>query len=140
MTVLTQVLTICRGEFSKHVDAYGVDARWHRRSNNIRTTGSDISVAASSPDHTDTTWVPELDDPNIYPVVADIHVLKDIPEDISFGAVHHILSGQSLAYVEWDTQVLADDILVMDSERWHVLGSRLVSPAVYRELTLRRVG
>lgn len=139
MNALETALNLAREQFAAHLGAFGVDATWRRRSSTAVTTSGDISERAQRPDPNDTGWVRELDDPRVYPTAGTIRVLKDVPEDVSFQNVGHLLAGQTIGYTTHDVDVRADDILEIDGGRWHVDGSRLVSPAVYRELTLRRI-
>lgn len=136
---LQTALELARAEFVKHLNVFGADATWRRRSDAVPDSGGSLSAAAGQGDPLDAGYVPTYDDTDLYQVFGEIKVMKDIPEDANFLKAGNLVSGEAFGYVRWDDEVVPEDVLVIGDERWKVVRSRVVTPAVYRELTIKLV-
>ena len=127
-----------RAAFETYVDTFGSLATWKRRSDAIGATSGSMSAAAGIADPVDEDWVARLSDPRLYSDHASLRVTMNVPGDLQAENVGQMITGTSSGYIKREHEVCAGDVLLIDGVHWYVDGARLVSPPIYRELTLRR--
>ncbi len=135
----TLATTICKSEFETYLTQVGTLATWYQRNSTVPASGSAISTAAAHLDPTDTVYVPEPGATSLYTNKGSILVAKDIPSKLQAEAAGQMVSGETIGYTKVANTVAAGDLLDWSGEKWEVIGARPVSPAIYRELTLRRL-
>jgi len=127
-----------RAKVEVYVDTFGLLATWKRRSTATGSTSGSMSAAAGIADPVDDDWVARLSDPRLYSDHSTIRVAMNLPGDLQAENVGQMITGTATGYVKRDVEVTAGDVLLIDGVHWYVDGARLVSPPIYRELTLRR--
>lgn len=124
--------------FDQYVEAFGRPARWRRRTSATGNTSGSMSAAAGIADPVDDGWVDRVEDPLLYEEAGSVLIVKDVPGSAQAENVGQMVTGTALAYCRTEDEVEQFDVLIIDGVRWHVDGSRLTSPPIERELTLRR--
>jgi len=137
MSATLQAVAIARAQFEAHLAAVGVEADWRRRSSLAPGNDSAISAAAGRPDPAE-GWQRDLDNPAKFTSQGPLLVLKDVPAAQAEVDAGMLLTGTAMAQVTVDSEVAVGDVLLIEDVAWYVTGARLVSPPIYRELTLRR--
>lgn len=127
-----------RAVVETYIDTFGSLATLKRRSTAIGATSGSMSAAAGIADPVDDDWVSRLSDPRLYSDAETIKVSMNIPGDLQAENVGQMITGTSTGYVKREVEIAGGDVLLIDGVHWYVDGARLVSPPIYRELTLRR--
>jgi len=137
--VYAAVTALAKDQVETYLEQVGALATWKVRSAATPLSASDISAAFGHADPVDTGWVRELDDPDVYTTqTTRIRIAKDIPTTSQADDAGQMVTGSTVGYCSADKAVAVGDALVIASLNWLVIGSRLTSPAIYRELTLRQ--
>ncbi len=137
MSATLQAVAAARAQFEAHLAAVGVVAEWRRRSSLTPGNDSAISAAAGRPDPAE-GWQRDLANPTKFTSQGHILVLKDVPANQAEVNAGMMITATSIAQVAVADEVAVGDVLVIAQVPWYVTGARLVSPPIYRELTLRR--
>lgn len=124
--------------FEAYVQAFGISASWKQRSAALGQTSGALSAAAGMPDPVDTEWVANLSNPQLYGEARPVLVVKDVPASLQSENVGQMITGTTTGYCRLADAVEEGDVLRIEGVHWYVDGSRIVSPPIYRELTLRR--
>jgi hypothetical protein len=138
--IAVSVLTLSRNLFARHLDLYGQVGTWKRRTQGEPVTpDSDRSSAYKRRDPvTDGNWQAVFEDPHLW-TQESLPVIMDVPQSLMVSAVGPLLEGESFAYCAHDKAVQAGDMLLLDGIFYSVSSSKVPSPAVYREVTLKRL-
>lgn len=134
------VLSITRNLFTRHLAAYGTLATWKRRTQGEPVTpDSDRSAAYKRRDPvTDGNWQAIFEDPHLWTQEV-LPVIMDVPQSLMVSSVGPLLEGESIAYCAHDRAVQAGDMMLVGGIYYSVSSSKLPSPDVYREVTLKRL-
>lgn len=134
------VLTITRNLFARHLATYGSEAVWKRRTPGVPVTpDSDRSAAYGRRDPvTESNWQATFADPHLW-TQETLPLIMDVPQSLMVSSIGNLLDGESSAYCAHDKGVRAGDMMLLDGIYYSVSSSKLPSPEVYRELTLKRL-
>lgn len=134
------VLSITRNLFARHLATYGTSATWQQRNQAVpATAGSAASSAYKRRDPvTDGDWQATFADTDLW-TEATLLLIMDVPQSLMVSSVGPLLEGESFAYCAHDQAVQAGDMILTGGIYYSVSSSKLPSPEVYRELTLKRL-
>lgn len=130
--------TRAKSAFDTYVEAFGLPARWKRRTSATGATPGAMSAAAGIADPVDAAWVDRVEDPLLYEDAGTVLVVKDVPGSVQAENVGQMITGTALSYCRTEDEIKQGDVLIIDGVPWYVDAARLTSPPIERELTLRR--
>lgn len=125
-----------KAAFEETLATIGTVSTWKQRTATTPDDGSAISGAAGRPDPV-VGWQADVDNTDKYSTGTTIRILKDVPanrQDVDAGM---IVTGTAMGQVAVANVVEVGDVIVIAGVPWYVDGARLVSPPIYREVTLR---
>ncbi len=103
------------------------------------TADSDRSAAYKRRDPVaDANWRATFEDPSLW-TQEYLPLILDVPQALMVSSVGSLLEGESLAYCAHDRAVRVGDMILSGGIYYSVTSSKLPSPEVYRELTLKRL-
>jgi hypothetical protein len=138
MSDFARATAIARTAFEVFLDQSGTVVRWKQRRSVVPRTSGGASEYAGRGDPQDSDYSPADEDPNLWTDKGTIKVIFPLPSRVQAEAAGQMVSGEALGYCSIANEVSAGDLLLTETETWHVAGARVPNPPIYRELTLRR--
>jgi hypothetical protein len=139
--MFTQAIALAKAQFEAYLLEAGTSATWKRRAAVTPTSESnDITQQTGRYDPQATGYGPEWNNTTLFPTATQstILVCKDVPDKSAAVNAGQMVTGSTTGYTAVANVVEVGDYLVIGSEVWAVTGARLVSPAIYRELTVEK--
>lgn len=142
MGIFTQTTEIVKAQFEAYLLEIGTSCTWKRRAS--VTPSSETNDAVQYTGHLDpqeTAYARgEWNNTTLYPAnqQSTILICKDVPNRTQAENAGQMVTASTVGYTSTANAVAVGDYLIIGSEAWYVSGARLVSPPIYRELTLEK--
>lgn len=140
--MFTQAVEIAKAQFEAFLEEVGTTCTWKPRAAVTPASQTDELVQyAADYDPQGSTYSPgDWNNTTLFPSASakTIRILKDQPSRLQAESAGQMVTGTAIAQTAVENAVAVGDYLIIGSEVWRVMGARLVSPPIYRELTLER--
>ncbi len=141
MGAFARATALAKAQFEAYLQEVGTSCVWRKRVGGVPTSETnDLVQYTGQYDPQATGYVPEWNNVTLFPTAnyTAILVAKDLPNKTQAENAGQMVTASTVGYTAVANAVAVGDYLIIGSDVWHVVGARVVSPPVYRELTLEK--